>query len=143
MNNFVSLQVPELAGSWLLTLLLSTPLILLLNINDNAILLPLERALHLIMGLFVLFEVIIGYFAIRAMVNYQVSSIGPSSKFLLNLMIALIIKIFVLYIGIYDFQLFHDGSCNFYGGKKGLTPVDPDSSIASIQSYGKRNYTSL
>ena len=94
MNNFVSLQVPELAGSWLLTLLLSTPLILLLNINDNAILLPLERALHLIMGLFVLFEVIIGYFAIRAMVNYQVSSIGPSSKFLLNLMIALIIKIF-------------------------------------------------
>ncbi|XP_005102655.1 transmembrane protein 17B [Aplysia californica] len=66
-------RVPELAGSWLLTLLLSTPLILLLNINDSAILLPMERALHLIMGIFVLFEVVIGYFAIRAMVNYQVT----------------------------------------------------------------------
>merc|ERR1719483_537513 len=66
-------RVPELAGSWFLTLLLSFPLICLLNLNDNAILLPLERALHLIMALFVLFEVFIGYFAIRAMVNYQVT----------------------------------------------------------------------
>ncbi|CAG5135757.1 unnamed protein product [Candidula unifasciata] len=66
-------RVPELAGSWLLTLLLTFPLILLLNINDNALLLPLERALHILMAIFVGLEVIVGYFAIRAMVNYQVT----------------------------------------------------------------------
>ncbi|KAK0054138.1 transmembrane protein 17B [Biomphalaria pfeifferi] len=66
-------RVPELAGSWLLTLLLTTPLILLLLINDNAIVLPFERALHIIMTIMVILEVIIGYFAIRAMVNYQVT----------------------------------------------------------------------
>jgi len=66
-------RVPELAGSWLLTLLLSLPLMALLNFNVNATLLPLERALHLIMGLFVLVEVVVGYLAIRSMVTYQVT----------------------------------------------------------------------
>jgi len=66
-------RVPELAGSWLLTLLLSLPLIILLNVNESSKLQPLERALHLIMAIFVLLEVIIGYLAIRAMVNYQVT----------------------------------------------------------------------
>ncbi|CAL1534846.1 unnamed protein product [Lymnaea stagnalis] len=66
-------RVPELAGSWLLTLLLTTPLILLLLINDNALVLPLERALHIVKIIMVLLEVFIGYFAIRTMVNYQVT----------------------------------------------------------------------
>lgn len=66
-------QVPELAGSWLLTILIQFPLIILLLFNEDAILLPLERAVHIVMALFVFFEVICGYFAIRFMVNYQVT----------------------------------------------------------------------
>nr|KAG5698426.1 hypothetical protein BaRGS_006621 [Batillaria attramentaria] len=65
-------RVPELAGFWLLTILLQFPLILLLVINDGAILLPLERAVHIVKALFVFSEVIVGYLAIRVMVNYQV-----------------------------------------------------------------------
>lgn len=66
-------QVPELAGFWLLTVLLQLPLILLLLFNTDALLLPLERAIHIVKALFVVSEVIVGYFAIRIMVNYQVT----------------------------------------------------------------------
>ena len=66
-------QVPELAGSWLLTILIQFPLIMLLLFNEDAILLPMERAVHIVMALFVFFELICGYFAIRFMVNYQVT----------------------------------------------------------------------
>ena len=65
--------MPELAGSWLLTLLIQFPLILLMLFNDDAIVLPLERAVHIIEATFVLCEVVCGYFAIRTMVNYQVT----------------------------------------------------------------------
>ncbi|KAL8610833.1 hypothetical protein ACOMHN_056688 [Nucella lapillus] len=66
-------RVPELAGFWLLTMILQLPLILLLLLNDEAILLPMERAVHIIKALFIVSEVIVGYFAIRVMVNYQVT----------------------------------------------------------------------
>ncbi|XP_025092218.1 transmembrane protein 17B-like [Pomacea canaliculata] len=66
-------RVPELAGFWLLTVLLQLPLILLLLFNTDALLLPLERAIHIVKALFVVSEVIVGYFAIRIMVNYQVT----------------------------------------------------------------------
>ena len=66
-------QVPELAGFWLLTLLLQTPLTLFLLLNGDTIILPLERAVHIIMSIFVLCEIFMGYFAIRALVNHQVT----------------------------------------------------------------------
>ncbi|CAH1801047.1 unnamed protein product, partial [Owenia fusiformis] len=66
-------KVPELAGFWLLTLLLQLPLVLFLLFNEATIILPLERAMNIVMSLFVLFEVIIGYFAIQIMVNHQVA----------------------------------------------------------------------
>ncbi|KAK6192148.1 hypothetical protein SNE40_003676 [Patella caerulea] len=66
-------RVPELAGFWLLTLLLQFPLIFFLMLNEDSIILPLERAVHIIKALFIVFEVICGYFAIRIMVNYQVT----------------------------------------------------------------------
>lgn len=66
-------RVPELAGSWLLTILIQLPLITLLLFNTQPLLLPLERAVHIVEALFVVFEVISGYFAIRTMVNYQVT----------------------------------------------------------------------
>ncbi|XP_013421693.1 transmembrane protein 17B-like [Lingula anatina] len=66
-------KVPELAGFWLLTLLLQLPLIMFLLFNEAAVLLPLERAMHIVMFVFILFEGVCGYFAIRIMVNYQVT----------------------------------------------------------------------
>lgn len=57
----------------MLTILLQTPLILFLFVNEATIILPLERAVHGIETAFVLFEVFSGYFAIRHMVNYQVT----------------------------------------------------------------------
>ncbi|XP_060579132.1 transmembrane protein 17-like [Ruditapes philippinarum] len=66
-------RVPELAGFWLLTLLIQFPLILLVLFNEDAKILPFERAVNIIEALFVLFEIICGYIAIRIMVNYQVT----------------------------------------------------------------------
>ena len=68
-----TLQVPELAGSWLLTLLIQFPLILLLLFNEDPYILPFERAANMIEGLFIVFEILCGYFAIRVMVDYQVT----------------------------------------------------------------------
>ena len=42
-------------------------------LNEAMIILPLERAVHIVLSLFVLLESIIGYFAVRAIVNYQVT----------------------------------------------------------------------
>ncbi|GAB1597934.1 transmembrane protein 17B-like isoform X1 [Argonauta hians] len=65
-------RVPELAGSWLLTLLMQFPLILYLLFND-APTFPLEIAIHIVMFIFVLLEIFSGYFAIRTMINYQMT----------------------------------------------------------------------
>ena len=65
--------MPELAGFWLLTLLLQTPFALFLLFNEATIITPLERAVTVIMTLFILLEDVIGYFAIRAMVDSQVN----------------------------------------------------------------------
>jgi len=65
--------VPELAGFWLLTLLLQTPFVLFLLLNEAMIITPLERAVTIVMAAFVLFEDVVGYFAIRAMVDSQVN----------------------------------------------------------------------
>ena len=68
-----SYQVPELAGFWLLTLLLQLPLTLLLLFNEAAIILPLERAVNIFLSFFVLFEVVQGYRVINILTQNQVS----------------------------------------------------------------------
>lgn len=65
--------MPELAGFWLLTLLLQTPLVLILLFNEATIITPLERAVTIVMAVFILFEDVAGYFATRAMVHSQVN----------------------------------------------------------------------
>jgi len=65
--------VPELAGFWLLTLLLQSPFVLFLLFNEATIITPLERAVTVVMTAFVLFEDVVGYFALRAMINSQVN----------------------------------------------------------------------
>ena len=68
-----ALKVPELAGFWLLTLVLQLPLTLLLLLNEHMMILPMERAVNIIMTGFVAFEVIQGYRVIKAMTEHQVS----------------------------------------------------------------------
>ena len=70
---FRHFQVPELAGFWLLTILVQTPLVLFMLFNEAVLILPLQRATTIILTAFVIFEVLAGYFAIKFMVDYQVT----------------------------------------------------------------------
>lgn len=62
-----------MAGFWLLTLLLQLPLTLLLLFNEAVIILPLERAVHIVLAIFVMFEVIQGYRVINMLTQNQIS----------------------------------------------------------------------
>ncbi|VEL25530.1 unnamed protein product [Protopolystoma xenopodis] len=64
-------KVPELAGSWLLTLLLQLPSILFFLLNENMIISSFERSIHLVEFFFVSFEAILGFFVIKLMVQSQ------------------------------------------------------------------------
>lgn len=67
------LQVPELAGFWLLTLVLQLPLAFVLLFNESMLIMPTERAMNILMTLFVVFETIQGYRAIKTLTGHQVS----------------------------------------------------------------------
>uniref|UniRef100_A0A8C6ILI4 Transmembrane protein 17 n=1 Tax=Mus spicilegus TaxID=10103 RepID=A0A8C6ILI4_MUSSI len=62
-------KVPELAGFWLLSLLLQLPLILFLLLNDGLRNLPLEKAIHIIFTIFLTFQVISAFLTLKKMVN--------------------------------------------------------------------------
>lgn len=62
-------KVPELAGFWLLSLLLQLPLILFLLFNEGLTNLPLEKAIHIIFTIFLMFQVILAFLTLRKMVN--------------------------------------------------------------------------
>ncbi|XP_065831261.1 transmembrane protein 17B-like [Oscarella lobularis] len=64
-------KVPEMAGFWLLTLVIQTPLVLFLLINEGAVVLPLERAVHIPLLTFLLGEIGFGFWAIRIMTKSQ------------------------------------------------------------------------
>lgn len=66
-------QVPELAGFWILTLVLQLPLTLMLLLNESMLIMPMERAVNIIMALFVLFETVQGYRVIKSMIEQQIS----------------------------------------------------------------------
>ncbi|XP_025048166.1 transmembrane protein 17 isoform X2 [Alligator sinensis] len=65
----LQLKVPELAGFWLLSLLLQFPLILFLLFNEGLKIQPLERAVHIIFAFFLTFQVIAAFLALKRMVN--------------------------------------------------------------------------
>ncbi|KAM7172254.1 transmembrane protein 17 isoform 1-T1 [Macrochelys suwanniensis] len=65
----LQLKVPELAGFWLLSLLLQLPIILFLLFNEGLKIQPLERAVHIIFALFLTFQVIAAFLALKRMVN--------------------------------------------------------------------------
>ncbi|TRY58577.1 hypothetical protein DNTS_018096 [Danionella cerebrum] len=64
-------KVPELAGFWLLTLLLQFPLILFQLFNQALLVQPLERAVHIILALFIFSEVCIH-------LSFSEQCVGPS-----------------------------------------------------------------
>ncbi|KAF7702042.1 transmembrane protein 17B [Silurus meridionalis] len=66
-------KVPELAGFWLLSLLLQFPLILFLLFNEAILIQPLERGVHIVLALFILTEALSGFVALRAMVRHTES----------------------------------------------------------------------
>uniref|UniRef100_A0A670IF83 Transmembrane protein 17 n=2 Tax=Podarcis muralis TaxID=64176 RepID=A0A670IF83_PODMU len=62
-------KVPELAGFWLLSLLLQLPLILFLLLNGGLKIQPLERAVNIVFVVFLVFQVVTAFIALRRMVN--------------------------------------------------------------------------
>ncbi|XP_013980564.1 transmembrane protein 17B [Salmo salar] len=66
-------KVPELAGFWLLSLLLQFPLILFQLFNQAILIQPLERGVHLILALFILTQALSGFVALRGMVRHTES----------------------------------------------------------------------
>ncbi|KAJ8412833.1 hypothetical protein AAFF_G00104150 [Aldrovandia affinis] len=66
-------KVPELAGFWLLSLLLQFPLVLFQLFNEAILIQPLERGIHIVLGLFILTQAVSGFVALRAMVRHSES----------------------------------------------------------------------
>ncbi|NXF88336.1 TMM17 protein, partial [Eubucco bourcierii] len=62
-------KVPELAGFWLLSLLLQLPLILFLLFNEELKNQPAECAIHAIFALFLTFQVVTTFATLKRMVN--------------------------------------------------------------------------
>ena len=68
--------MPELAGCWLLTILLQFPSSLFLLLNYNATKsIPLEIAMNAVLAVFVICEIAVGAVALKTMVNHQVGGI--------------------------------------------------------------------
>uniref|UniRef100_W5MM70 Transmembrane protein 17 n=1 Tax=Lepisosteus oculatus TaxID=7918 RepID=W5MM70_LEPOC len=63
-------KVPELAGFWLLSLLLQLPLILFQLFNEAILIQPLERGVHIVLALFLLTQALTGLTALRSMVRH-------------------------------------------------------------------------
>ncbi|XP_051238391.1 transmembrane protein 17B isoform X1 [Dicentrarchus labrax] len=70
---FLGGEVPELAGFWLLSILLQFPLILFQLFNEAILILPLERGVHIVLAIFILTQALSGFVALRDMVKHTES----------------------------------------------------------------------
>ncbi|GLH15180.1 Protein of unknown function [Gryllus bimaculatus] len=64
-------RIPELAGFWMLSVLLQLPLQLFLFINENTLPQPLDRIMQLIMIIMLLIQLFTGFKALRTAARYQ------------------------------------------------------------------------
>ena len=64
-------KVPELAGFWLLTVLLQFPMQGFLLFNEDLVILPMERAANLLMVIMVIIELVVGFIALRRITRHQ------------------------------------------------------------------------
>lgn len=79
---FVSLEVPELAGFWLLSFLFQLPILLFFMTDSDIIILPLERAVHSLYLAFLLAEILASFLALRVMtrklaLRFHMRQFGP------------------------------------------------------------------
>ncbi|XP_034541628.1 transmembrane protein 17B [Notolabrus celidotus] len=66
-------KVPELAGFWLLSILLQFPLILFQLFNEAILIQPLERGVHIVLALFILSQALSGFVTLRDLVRHTES----------------------------------------------------------------------
>uniref|UniRef100_A0A8C6UMM4 Transmembrane protein 17 n=1 Tax=Neogobius melanostomus TaxID=47308 RepID=A0A8C6UMM4_9GOBI len=66
-------KVPELAGFWLLSILLQLPLILFQLFNEAILIQPLERGVHIVLSIFILTQALAGFIALRDLVRHTES----------------------------------------------------------------------
>ncbi|XP_064100057.1 transmembrane protein 17-like isoform X3 [Macrobrachium nipponense] len=66
-----SVKVPELAGSWLLTLLLQLPLLIFLLVVPGTMSLPMDYAVNSVYLLFILLHLAFGYKAVNGISSHQ------------------------------------------------------------------------
>ncbi|XP_026168195.1 transmembrane protein 17B [Mastacembelus armatus] len=66
-------KVPELAGFWLLSILLQFPLILFQLFNEAILIQPLERGVHIVFSIFILTQALFGFVALRDVVRHTES----------------------------------------------------------------------
>eukprot|EP01137_Pigoraptor_chileana_P008338 Opistho-2@55029 len=64
-------KVPQLAGFWILTLIIQLPLCLCLLLNNQFFVLPLEYAINIPYSIMLGFQVIVGYFSLLVMTRMQ------------------------------------------------------------------------
>lgn len=64
-------KVPELAGFWLLTVLLQLPLQGFLLFNEDLLILPMERAANVLMVTIIVVELVAGFIALRKITRHQ------------------------------------------------------------------------
>ncbi|KAL1236431.1 Transmembrane protein 17B [Trichinella spiralis] len=65
--------VPKLAGFWITTLMLQFPMMIYQSISSDLNALPLERAVDGLQTIFLIFELIIGFFAVKRIAKFQYS----------------------------------------------------------------------
>ncbi|XP_020390880.1 transmembrane protein 17-like [Rhincodon typus] len=63
-------KLPELAGFWLLSFTIQLPIILFLLTDQSVIILPLEQTVHILYFTFLIFELVVGFQALRQMTNH-------------------------------------------------------------------------
>ncbi|KRX53357.1 Transmembrane protein 17B [Trichinella sp. T9] len=66
-------SVPKLAGFWITTLMLQFPMMIYQSISSDLNALPLERAVDGLQTIFLIFELIIGFFAVKRIAKFQYS----------------------------------------------------------------------
>lgn len=66
-------KMPELAGSWMLTLIIQTPIILFMLFYEQLTITPPERAVNAIMAVLIIIEDVMMYFAVQVMNTYQLA----------------------------------------------------------------------
>ncbi|XP_069786529.1 transmembrane protein 17-like [Narcine bancroftii] len=65
-------KLPELAGFWLLSFVIQLPIILFLLTDESIMIIPLEKGVHILFFTFLVFELVVGFQALREMTNHLV-----------------------------------------------------------------------